>query len=220
MLSANYGTDPLLRRPFSFHRRLGKDFQILYRVLGKLTHILKDKKTRDIVEIMGPLGNGFPAAKTKEKPILVAGGLGVAPLFALAETVAGENPIFFLGAKNKEEVLCIDELKSIGINTIISTDNGSLGQKGLITDVLRDFLSRHSSLVTRHCLYACGPKPMLKNLSRLTKKIRLKGYIALEENMACGMGACLSCVVNTRKGLKRVCKEGPVFPMGEIIWER
>jgi len=218
MLSAYRGVDPLLRRPFSLHRRLGRDFQILYRVLGKLTHILKDKKPADIVEIMGPLGNGFPATKIKNKPVLVAGGLGVAPLFALAEKIADKNPVFFLGAKNKEEALCIDELKSIGINAVVSTDNGTLGQKGLITDVLRDFLSRHSSLVTRHCLFACGPKPMLKNLSLLTEQMKLKGYIALEENMACGMGACLGCMVNTRKGFKRVCKEGPVFPMEEIIW--
>lgn len=219
MLSAYHGVDPLLRRPFSLHRRLGRDFQILYRVIGKLTHILKDKKTSDIVEIMGPLGNGFPATKIKNKPVLVAGGLGVAPLFALAEKIADKNPIFFIGAKNREEALCINELKSIGINAVVSTDDGSLGQKGLITDVLRVFLSRQS-LITHHCLYACGPKPMLKNLSFLTEKLKLKGYIALEENMACGMGTCLSCTVNTRKGLKRVCKEGPVFPMEEIIWER
>ena len=90
-------------------------------------------------------------------------------------------------------------------------------EKGFITDALKKFLTRHSSLVTRHCLYACGPKPMLRELSLIVKKYKIKGYFALEENMACGLGACLSCVVNTKNGLKRVCKEGPVFPIDELI---
>lgn len=218
MLSVNLGADPLLRRPFSLHRWLGQDFQILYKVLGKLTHILKDKKNHDTLEIIGPLGNGFPTIKTKDKPIFAGGGLGVVSLFALAETITGKNPPFFLGAKSRKEALCIDKLKSIGIDPVVSTDDGTLGQKGLITDVLRAFLSRHSLPVTGYCLYACGPKPMLKELSLLAKKFKLKGYIALEENMACGIGACLSCVVNTKKGFKRVCKEGPVFPIEEIVW--
>lgn len=218
MLSVNRSADPLLRRPFSLHRQLGQDFQILYKVLGKLTNILKDKKPLDTLEIMGPLGNGFPIIGTKTKTVLVAGGLGIAPIFSLAETITGKNPLFFLGAKSKEEALCINGLKSIGIDPIVSTDDGTLGQKGLIINVLRKFLAHQSSVIRHYCLYACGPKPMLKELSLLTKKFKLKGYIALEENMACGIGACLSCVVNTKKGFKRVCKEGPVFPIEEIVW--
>ncbi len=218
MLSAGNSLDPLLKRPFSLHRWLGPDFQILYRIVGKATEILKEKKKGDVLEIMGPLGNGFPLIKRHDKPILIGGGLGIAPIFAFAETIADKKPLFFIGAKTKKELLCVDELKSIGINPIISTDNGTLGRKGLITDILEKFLARHSSLAARYSLYACGPKPMLRELSHITKKYGLRAYVALEENMACGIGACLSCVVNTKEGLKRVCKEGPVFTIEEIIW--
>ena len=218
MLSADNSLDPLLKRPFSLFRWLNKDIQILYRVVGKLTNILKDKKSDDILKIIGPLGNGFPVIKGKARPILIGGGIGSAPLFSLAETIKHKKPIFFIGAKTKKEILCTYALKSIGINPIISTDDGTMGRKGLITDVLRDFLTQNSKLKTQNCLYACGPRPMLKELTLLSEKFNLKGYIALEENMACGVGACLSCVVNTKNGFKRVCKEGPVFPIEEIIW--
>ena len=219
MLSMDRSLDPLLKRPFSLHRWLGKDFQLLYRTVGKATNILREKKPGDILEVTGPLGNGFPSTWDSEtKIILVAGGLGIAPVFALAETTAGKKPLFFLGARSKKEVLCIDSLKSIGINPVISTDDGTLGKKGTIVDILSNFLTSNSSSLNSHLLYACGPKPMLKKLSLLTIKFKLKGYIALEENMACGIGACLSCVVNTKKGYKRICKEGPVFSTKEIIW--
>ncbi len=218
MLSVDSGLDPLLKRPFSLHRWLGRDFQILYRTVGKLTYILKDKKPGDTVEIVGPLGTGFPVTKSKTKKILAAGGLGMAPLLALAESMKGQKTILFLGAKTKKDLLCINELMSLGIKPVVSTDDGSLGCKGLITEKVNDFLRRYASPVTDYCLYACGPRPMLKELSLLAKNFNLKGYIALEENMACGIGACMGCVVNTKKGFKPVCKEGPVFSIDEIVW--
>ncbi len=239
MLSVGSGIDPLLKRPFSLYRWLEGDFQILYRVVGKTTSILKKRKPGDILEIIGPLGRGFPVIKKtqKKKIILVAGGIGIAPLFALAETIKKRSSILFYGAKTKKEVLCIEELKSIGIDPIVSTDDGSLGQKGVIIDLLDEFLACPSSLPPslfpqvpkgslrntgdlppRPCLYACGPKPMLRSLSFLVKKYKIEGYIALEENMACGFGACLGCVVKTGEGNKRVCKEGPVFSTEEIVW--
>lgn len=216
MLLINGRTDPLLRRPFSLFRWLDGDFQLIYRIIGKATKILKDKKSGDILDIIGPLGNGFPMIKRKETPILIGGGLGVVALFALAEKIKDKDIIFFIGAKTKDELLCIKELKSLGINPIISTDDGSYGKKGVITDVFKRFLTRYSIL--RHCFYACGPKPMLQELSHISVKYSFRGYIALEESMACGVGACLSCVVNTRNGYKCVCKEGPVFPVEEIVW--
>jgi len=240
MLSTVNSLDPLLKRPFSLYRWLGQDFQILYKVVGRLTNILKDKKPHDTVEIIGPLGNGFPIIKGKDKPILIGGGLGSVPLFALAESIIQQSqipprpplskpwlvegrwedfkPVFFIGAKTRREVLYIDALKSIRIKPIVSTDDGSLGQKGTVLSVFNKFLTSNFSVLSSHLLYACGPKPMLQELSHITKKHSLTGYIALEENMACGIGACLSCVVNTIDGFKRVCKEGPVFSMEEIIW--
>jgi dihydroorotate dehydrogenase electron transfer subunit len=218
MLSADAGIDPLLRRPFSIHRVLGQDFKILYRIVGKATHLLKDKSTGHILDMMGPLGNGFPLRNVKRKNILVAGGIGIAPLFYLAESIRDHKPLIFLGARNKEETLGLAQLKSIGIKPLVTTDDGSLGSKGLVTDKLEEFLTDRVSRNNDYCLYACGPKPMLKKLSLIAKKFKLTGYFALEEFMACGLGACLGCVVNTKKGYQRVCKEGPVFSIDEIIW--
>lgn len=225
MLSVDRCLEPLLKRPFSLYRWLGQDFQLLYRIIGKATKILKDKEIGNILEVIGPLGNGFPAIAPKTRPVLVAGGLGIVPISALAESIAERNPILFAGAKTKKELLCLKELKALGIKPIVSTDDGSFGQKGTVIKSLNDFLTHHSlrlptgqAGITHHCLYACGPKPMLQELSHITKKHSLKGYIALEESMACGIGACLSCVVNTKDGYKRICKEGPVFPMEEIVW--
>ncbi|MDH4028721.1 MAG: dihydroorotate dehydrogenase electron transfer subunit [Nitrospirota bacterium] len=217
MVSAGNGRDPLLKRPISVHRIQGSSFQLLYRVAGKGTAILSRKRTGDTIEILGPLGNGFPAAKTRNI-ILVAGGIGIAPVFALAESVAKKKPLLFYGARTKAEALCIKELASIGIKTVVSTDDGTLGEKGNVIDSLKDHLSRHPASITDHVLYACGPAPMLKALSEFAVSNRIKGHIALEQNMACGLGTCLGCVVNTVNGYKRVCKEGPVFPVEEIVW--
>ncbi len=218
MLSVDTGLDPLLKRPFSIHRRFGEDFQILYRVAGKGTGILSKKKPGDILDVIGPLGNGFPALKTQEEIILAAGGLGIAPIFCLAESIKNKKPLLFYGARTKDEVLCLDELKALGIKPVITTDDGTIGRKGTVVDALNDFLTRHPSPVTRHSLYACGPEPMLRALGHTAKKFNLKGYIALEQYMACGLGTCLGCVINTKSGYKRVCKEGPVFRIDEVVW--
>ncbi|MBI5740306.1 MAG: dihydroorotate dehydrogenase electron transfer subunit [Nitrospirae bacterium] len=218
MLSTDSGLDPLLKRPFSLHRRVGGDFQILYRIAGKGTGILSKRKKGDVLDIVGPMGNGFPPARSRDKIILIAGGLGIAPIFALAEKLKKNKPMLFYGAKTGEEMLCLSELKELGIETVISTDDGTSGIKGFVTDILKGFLSRHASRITHHVLYACGPGPMLMALSALANKFSVKGHIALEQNMACGIGTCLGCVVNTKEGYKRVCKEGPVFPMEKIIW--
>ncbi|RJQ21230.1 MAG: dihydroorotate dehydrogenase electron transfer subunit [Nitrospiraceae bacterium] len=217
MLSISDGLDPLLKRPFSLHRWLDGDFQILYRVAGKGTELLSRRRTGDVLDVVGPLGKSFTVNK-QNKPILVAGGLGIAPIFALAEKLKKRQPALFYGARTKKEVLCIDELKTLGVDPIVSTDDGTFGAKDNIINVLTKYLARHKSPVSNYCLYACGPKPMLVALSNLAKKFRLKGYIALEQYMACGLGTCLGCVINTTRGYKRVCKEGPVFSTDEVIW--
>jgi len=219
MVAVDKGLDPLLRRPISIHRWLDGDFQLLYRVVGKGTSILGRKKPGDILEILGPLGNGFPSNIKSENIILVAGGLGIAPIFALAELLRKRNPSLFYGARTKHEVLCTDELKAFGLDTVIATDDGSYGKKGNIVNVLKDHLIRHPSRAAKNIIFACGPEPMLKALSALAVKHNLQGHIALEQHMACGLGTCLGCVVKTVKGYKRVCKEGPVFPIEDILWE-
>lgn len=221
MLSVDKGSDPLLKRPISIHRWLSGDFQLLYRVVGKGTDILSERRPGDILEVLGPLGNGFPSINKRSKTILVAGGLGIAPIFGLAEKIIAPgkpDTLLFYGARTKSEVLCLDKLKSIGIEPIVSTDDGTYGKKGNIVNVLKKFISHNSSLITHYSIYACGPEQMLKSLAALVNKNNLNGFVALEQNMACGLGTCLGCVVNTKKGFKRVCKEGPVFPIEEIVW--
>ncbi len=223
MVSVYNGLDPLLKRPISIHRRLGTDFQLLYRVAGKGTKILSEKKPGDRLEVLGPLGNGFPVKKTPLKIILVAGGIGIAPIFALAESLVHskkkEIPVLFYGARTKNEVLCIEKLRDLGIEPIIATDDGTLGKKGNIINVLKRQLARDASPLTSHEIFSCGPEPMLKALSSFAVTNNIKGHVALEQHMACGVGTCLGCVVNTTKGIKRVCKEGPVFPMEDIVWK-
>ncbi len=223
MLSINKGLDPLLKRPISIHRSIGNNFQLLYRAVGKGTDILSTKKEGDVIEILGPLGNGFPAIKKNNKIILIAGGLGIAPIFALTESILKKRinteTVLFYGARTKKEIIRTDELKSLGIDPVISTDDGTLGKKGNTVAALKRYLKQQNSKGNNHVIYACGPKPMLKALSIFAIKNNIEGHIALEQNMACGLGTCLGCVVNTVKGYKRVCKEGPVFPIKEIIWD-
>lgn len=217
MLSVDDSLDPLLKRPFSLHRCLDGNFQLLYRVAGKATKILKGKNPGDQIEVLGPLGNGFPQNIKKDaKIILAAGGMGVAPMLALADSFSSRKPRLFYGARTKKELLCIDEFRVLGIEPVISTDDGSSGKKGNIVTDLSDFLKSNPS--DDYIIYSCGPKPMLAALSELADKHKITAYMALEENMACGIGTCLGCVVKTRHGYKRVCKEGPVFSSEEIIW--
>lgn len=219
MISVGNGLDPLLRRPFSLYRWLGEDFQILYRVVGKGTCILRKKKVGEMIDVMGPFGKGFPFnGIRKERVIIVAGGLGIAALFSLIEATKKKMPVLLYGTKTKDELLCLKELKSMGINPLISTEDGTDGRKGFVTELLRGFLDNLSGPATDFTLYSCGPRQMLQAMSDITREYKLTGYISLEENMACGVGACLGCAINTRDGYKCVCKEGPVFSADDIIW--
>ncbi|MCQ9208063.1 MAG: dihydroorotate dehydrogenase electron transfer subunit [Omnitrophica bacterium] len=210
--------EPLLRRPFSFHRLKRSSFEILYKVIGQGTNLLAKKRKGDKIDILGPLGNGFQLSSINYQlsTILVAGGMGVAPLLALAEAGVGKRscPVL-IGARTKREVLCAKDFKKLGAKVRIATDDGSLGYRGLVTDLLKKLL-----LSTKNCqlstIYACGPKPMLQEITRLAKNFRIPAYGSLEENMACGVGACLGCAIKTKQGYKQVCKDGPVFNLQEI----
>jgi dihydroorotate dehydrogenase electron transfer subunit len=227
----NNTTVPLLRRPFSIHRVRSKELgarsliEVLYEVKGKGTKELSDKKSGEYLDVIGPLGNGFDLETPNSElrtPILIAGGMGVAPLVFVAETLKKfhphncQLPTVLIGARTKEQILCQKEFKHLGFNVKIATDDGSLGFKGRVTDLLEDLLSAISHQPS--AIYACGPRQMLKELSRIAKVNNISAQISLEEHMACGIGACLGCVVKTASGYKRVCKEGPVFDAREIIW--
>jgi dihydroorotate dehydrogenase electron transfer subunit len=219
--------EPLLRRPFSIHRVKGANIEILYEVVGEGTKILSQRKAAESLDTIGPLGNGFdyqlPHAcrqagiTSYQLPILMGGGMGVAPLLFLAEKLAKRKNIVLLGAKTKNRVLCAKEFKDLGCEVEISTDDGSSGFKGKVTDLLRDIL-RTTEDRRRSTIYACGPRLMVKEISRISKKHKISAQLSLEEHMACGLGACLGCAVKTKNGFQRVCKEGPVFKADEIIW--
>ncbi|MDD5165947.1 MAG: dihydroorotate dehydrogenase electron transfer subunit [Candidatus Omnitrophica bacterium] len=213
-ITDNY--QPLLRRPLSIHRVDGKTIELLYEAVGRGTEILSRRKRGEYLDIIGPLGNGFSMPKSGHS-ILVAGGMGVAPLLFLAERLIRHKLIVLIGARTKSEILCEKEFQDLGYSVKIATDDGSKGFKGRITELLRNVLQTQGSKQQK-MVYACGPRPMLKEISRMSKKDKFSAEISLEEHMACGIGACLGCVLETTNGLQRVCKEGPVFAAGEIIW--
>ncbi|MDD2679439.1 MAG: dihydroorotate dehydrogenase electron transfer subunit [Candidatus Omnitrophica bacterium] len=202
------GLTPLLRRPFSIHGISGDKLTLLYEVVGQGTQILAQKKAGESLDIIGPLGNGFEL-KSARPALIVAGGMGAAPLLFLATKV---KTLVLVGAKTKEQLLCVQEFKKSGCRVKISTDDGSAGFKGRVSELLKHNLAGYNTI------YACGPKPMLKAVAEVAKKYKLPAQLSLEEHMACGIGACLGCVVKTKDGLRRVCKEGPVFLAEDLIW--
>jgi len=236
--------DPLLRRPLSFHR-IGKNyFELLYHVVGKGTEILAAKKPGDFLNIIGPLGNGFnsnlkpqseasPQGETSKR-ILIAGGMGVAPLLALAEKLttltSNLKPLILIGAKSKKDILCEKDFKKLGCDVQIATDDGSKGHKGLVTDLLKNLLKPQSEASPQGdnsnlrakpprkgtTIFACGPDPMLREVIKIAKRKKIKAQLSFENFMGCGIGACLGCAIMTKNGYKRVCKDGPVFEAKEF----
>lgn len=211
--------DPLLRRPLSIHRVNGPKIEILYEVAGRGTQILSEKKAGEYLDIIGPLGNGFTILNTK-CPLLVAGGMGVAPLLFLAEKTGIQYPALriqiLIGAKTKKHIHCEKEFKELGCEVKVSTDDGSKGFKGRVSDLLKTLLSTIDYRLST--IYGCGPKPMLKEIALISRERNIPAQISMEEHIACGIGACLGCAVETIAGYRRVCKDGPVFEAQEIIW--
>jgi len=226
-IKVSEGCEPLLRRPFSIHRVDGSAFEILYETVGPATLILSQKKAGEYLDIIGPLGNGFDylsLVARRSSFVLVAGGMGVAPLFFLAEKIREiPNPksqipnSILLGAKTKNQILCEKEFKKLGWEVKVATDDGSRGFKGKVTNLLQGIL-RTTNDERRTTISACGPKPMLAAVSLIAKQYKIPAQISLEEHMSCGIGACMGCIVRTKTGFKKVCDQGPVFRADEIIW--
>ena len=214
-------TDPLLRIPLGIHRVKGKGKKekgvaLLYKVAGKGTEILSRRKKGEILDIIGPLGNGFdilPVKKKNSTAIIVAGGHGIAPLCFLAETLRANKTevVFFIGTCGKKHVLLVKDLKKIGAEVHVATEDGSFGCKGYVTKPLNDYLERTTHDARRTTIYACGPRPMIKALKEVSDKFNIPAQVSIDEYMACGIGACKGCAVDTEEGIKMVCKDGPVF---------
>jgi len=225
-------TDPLLRIPLGVHAIRKKGIRLLYKVVGSGTKLLMSKRKGERINILGPLGNGFdltPVFREKDsRAVIVAGGHGIAPLYELARVVTrGKKKVdFFIGAGTKKHVVCSKELRKLGAKVHVATEDGSMGHKGYVTDLLKKHLKqvkRYGTRVqgyrSRATIYACGPRPMLAALAKNAKRSGVPAQVSLDAYMACGIGACLGCVVRTVDGYRRVCKDGPVFDAREIVWE-
>jgi len=219
-------SEPLLPRPFSIHRVQGDQVELLFKVVGQGTRQLADLKKGDLLEVRGPLGQGFNF-NINQTPILVAGGIGVAPLLFLAETwrhSQKKNPKWsfklFIGARNKAELLYLKEFEQAGAEVFAATEDGSYGRKGLVTQLLTKTIKRPSPNPT---LFVCGPNPMLKTVRNWAVQKGIPCQLSLETHMACGLGACLGCVVARKEGsgfsYVKVCQEGPVFEAREVFWD-
>lgn len=206
-----------LKRPFSFYNiepDLGT-FDILYKNIGKGTQILAESKIGDLIELIGPLGNGFRIPENTQNIAIVARGIGIAPLLPLMlKSRQKEIEVYsFISAQTEKLLLCNDKIESISRKTFYTTDDSSKGAKGKVTDFLEKILEE----IVIDVVYTCGSKRLTKHIRNLQKKYDFLAYVSLEGHMACGIGACKGCVCKTKSGYKRVCREGPVFPVEEVI---
>jgi len=223
---------PLLRRPISIHRinkEKGKIY-ILFQVVGDGTKLLSQRVVGDNLNIMGPIGNGFNIYPESKKIMIIGGGIGVAPLLALAEEsiAQGKEVRVLIGALKKELVIGEENFRNLGAKVDVATDDGSYKYKGLVTDLLEATIIREGWLGDQ--IFACGPKPMLKKISEIALQANINCQVSLEERMGCGIGACLGCVCKIKAKeknnnqnqikyiYKRVCVDGPIFEGSEVIW--
>ncbi|OVE76233.1 hypothetical protein BVX97_02050 [bacterium E08(2017)] len=208
----------VLRRPFSVFRADDKHLTLLYKRVGKGTESMTLLTTGDEIDLMGPLGNGFPM-ECDGDPVLVAGGYGVAPLYLLAERL-GRTGDIFIGGRSADDVLCVEDFKKLGWTVHVSTDDGSMGEEGLVTETMGRWLAGQAD---EKVFYACGPDGMLRAVGDIGIGRDNFAWLSLDKHMGCGAGACLACVQRVRdeegnETWARVCREGPVFDARDIIW--
>jgi len=222
--------DFILRRPFSIHQVSSREVALLFKVAGKGTLWLSQRQKNDKIDILGPLGKGFSIEARTKHLLLVAGGIGIAPLIFLMQDASSQHQITLIhGARTAAQLYPFSsatgkkrsKLSHLPneVQFIPITEDGSMGQKGKATDILPDFLDWADQV------YACGPVDMYKAMAKMplrAKRSNLKlkkCQVSLEVRMGCGFGACYGCTINTRKGLKQVCRDGPVFELDDIIWQ-
>lgn len=215
------GTDPFLRRTFSI---CGADplkgmIRILVDVVGPGTRLLCAVPCGGKLDVIGPLGTGFDLRfGNPGRCILVAGGVGVAPLLFLVERLCKEGPrpiTFLMGARTVNHLAVLEDMSGTGIEIKCATDDGSAGYHGLVTGLLEEQLTALNPGV----IYTCGPQPMMRTVSDIAARAGIPCQVSLEERMACGIGACLGCAVRLTDGsMVRSCKEGPVFDAGRLAW--
>lgn len=200
-----------LRRPISVNDVVGNQLTIIYKVVGKGTELMSKMKEGSL-DILTGLGNGYDVSLSGDKPLLIGGGVGVPPLYMLAKELikAGKNPTVILGFNTKDEIFYEKEFASLGAKVYVTTVDGSYGEKGFVTDLIK-------KLNDYTYFYTCGPEPMLKAIYNTATT---EGQFSFEERMGCGFGACMGCSCKTIYGNKRICKDGPVLKKEEILWQK
>jgi dihydroorotate dehydrogenase electron transfer subunit len=204
------------------------EVEILYKIYGHGTALLAAMRPGRFLRALGPLGNAFEVPRSATGVIMVAGGIGVPPIAALAESLAKRETsrrtemTVFLGGRSRADLLCAADFRRAGAKVHMATEDGSCGYKGLVTELVNEYLSTPHP-APRTVLYACGPHPMLAALTPIAEKYDLPYQASLEANMACGFGACVGCVVPVKGGeghrtYRLVCKDGPVFDAHNILW--
>ena len=217
------GSGLLLRRPFTIYTVEDDQITMLYQLIGEGTNVLSRLKRRDSIKVLGPLGNTFEMSPTPNPAIIVGGGAGIASLMLLAVALrnAGVRALGLVGSMNRARLLSVGDLKAIGVDTYIATDDGSVGHHGFVTELLTHILETHD--LQNPIIYACGPDGMLRVITKIAQDYCIPTQLAMENRMGCALGVCLGCVckVQLPEGgfeYQRVCTEGPVFNAKEIVW--
>ncbi len=229
MVKASRGVDPLLRRPFSIFEVLRDDggeptgLTIFSKRIGRSTALIYDAAPGASIACLGPLGNAWPIAAPPSEAWLVAGGVGLAAFATLAEVLQrrGVKTTLFYGARTAGELFCLDLFRSFGASLVLTTEDGSGGERGRVTGPLERRLAAKPPSVM---IYACGPEPLLQEVATLAARHGRPSQLAMERVMGCGMGGCFSCVVRVREAdgtsrYVRSCIEGPVFRGEDVVWE-
>ncbi len=262
MVKPSGSLDPFLPRAYSIlrvrrllpsrRRKSGNALEILYRVMGKGSTTLSRMKQGDRVDLLGPLGHGYQVPPDLTTALLVAGGIGVPPVVALAEMLArsqfmGRRPrngkvgrrkmIAFVGGKTSDDILCLSDFRKAGAKVHVATEDGSLGHRGLVVDLMETYLKLQANRQGA-TIYACGPHAMLHAVAKIAERFQVPCQVSLEADMACGFGACMGCVIpvkqsavsikqpaeetwdtdGKRRTYKLCCKDGPAFDAQEIAW--
>jgi len=201
-----------LKRPISICDWNEDSFTLIFKVVGKGTKIMSGYKAGDTIEAIVGLGNGYDTSIFPDKVLVIGGGVGIPPLYALTKKLIkeGKDVTVILGYQDLESSFYVNEFTTTGAKVILSSNDGSIGMQGFVTDVMKIY---HFDDIF---YAACGPMPMLRAIEKLSKT---NGVMSFEERMGCGFGACMGCTKMTTNGPKRVCTEGPVFYSEEIIWE-
>lgn len=199
-----------LRRPISVCDFEKDKLTIIYKVVGEGTEKMAEYDEGKELLVLTGLGNGYDTETSGDSPVLIGGGVGIPPMYALCKKLVaeGKSPSVILGFNKKEEIFFYDEFKALTDKVYVTTVDGSFGVRGFVTDVMKD--------IDYTYFYTCGPLPMFKAINKVAKT---SGQLSFEERMGCGFGACMGCSCKTLTGYKRICKEGPVMRREEILWE-